>query len=132
VRFLGALPPGEVLGWMQRAALLAAPSLTARDGDSEGLPTILCEAAAAGLPAVATRHSGIPEIVSEGETGLLGPEGDSGLLARNIDWLLASPELCKAMAKAARLRALDRFDLARQTARLEKHYDYLVREGRDA
>jgi colanic acid/amylovoran biosynthesis glycosyltransferase len=124
--FTGALPPAEVLGWMQRAWLLAAPSVTAGDGDSEGLPTILCEAAAAGLPVVATRHSGIPEIVSEGETGLLGPEGDVGLLSRNLALLLSSPRMRESLAGAARLRALDRFDLARQTEQLEDYYDYLT------
>ena len=53
---------------MRRAWLLAAPSLTAGDGDAEGLPTVAVEAAASGLPVVAT-HSGIPEAVSDGETG---------------------------------------------------------------
>lgn len=125
-RFTGALPPAEVLGWMQRAWLLAAPSVTAGDGDAEGLPTIVCEAAAAGLPVVATRHSGIPEAVSEGETGLLSPERDVGLLARNLALLLGSPRMREALAGAARLRALDRFDLARQTERLEGYYDFLT------
>lgn len=126
VRFTGALPPDEVLGWMQRAWLLAAPSVTAGDGDAEGLPTVLCEAAAVGLPVVATRHSGIPEVVSEGETGLLSPERDVGLLARNLSLLLASPRMRESLAGAARLRALDRFDLVRQIERLEGYYDYLT------
>ena len=126
VRFTGALTPEEVLGWMQRAWLLAAPSVTAGDGDAEGLPTVLCESAAAGLPVVATRHSGIPEIVSEGETGLLSPEGDVALLARNLSLLLASPHMRESMAAGARLRALDRFDLGRQIGRLEGYYDFLT------
>lgn len=123
VRFLGVLPPGDVLDWMQRAWLLAAPSVTARDGDSEGLPTILCEAAAAGLPAVATRHSGIPEAVADGETGLLSDERDIAALARNISTLLASASLREDMSSRARDRAGQRFDLQAQTARLEAHYD---------
>jgi glycosyltransferase involved in cell wall biosynthesis len=130
VRFLGALPPGEVLGWMQRAWLLAAPSVTARDGDAEGLPTVLCEAAAAGLPVVATRHSGIPEIVADGETGLLSAEGDVAALARNISTLLASPERRQAMSSSARQRAERRFDLRVQSARLERLYDAVT--GRSA
>lgn len=129
VCFTGALRPAEVLSWMQRAWLLAAPSVTAGDGDGEGLPTVLCEAAAAGLPVVATRHSGIPEAVAEGETGLLSPEGDVALLARNLSLLLGSPRLRESLAGAARLRALDRFDLARQTERLEGYYDYLTGRG---
>lgn len=129
VRFTGALAPDEVLAWMQRAWLLAAPSVTAGDGNAEGLPTVLCESAAAGLPVVATRHSGIPEIVSEGETGLLSPEGDVALLARNLSLLLASPHMRDSMAAAARLRALDRFDLGRQIGRLEGYYDFMTGRG---
>ncbi|HEX8261667.1 MAG TPA: glycosyltransferase [Allosphingosinicella sp.] len=126
VRFAGALPPVEVLGWMRRAWLLAAPSVTARDGDAEGLPTVICEAAAAGLPVVATRHSGIPEAVLDGETGLLSAEGDVAALARNLSFLLASPDMREAMSAAGRRLARERFDLEAQTARLERHYDSVV------
>lgn len=126
VRFLGTLAPAELLDWMQRAWLIAAPSVTARDGDSEGLPTVLCEAAAAGLPAVATRHSGIPEIVVDGETGLLSDEGDVATLSRNIATLLASPERREPMASRARDRAEQCFDLQDQSAKLEALYDAVI------
>ena len=126
VRFLGERPPVEVAGWMRRAWLLAAPSVTAGDGDAEGLPTVVCEAAASGLPVIATRHSGIPEAVVDGETGLLCDERDSPALARNLSALLADPERRAAMAAAARRRAERCFDLKRQVARLEAHYDALA------
>jgi colanic acid/amylovoran biosynthesis glycosyltransferase len=123
VRFLGALPPAELLGWMQKAWLLATPSVTAGDGDSEGLPTVLCEAAAVGLPAVATRHSGIPEIVADGETGLLCAERDPAALARNLSALLGDPALRERLSASAFRRARRLFDLRLQTERLERHYD---------
>ena len=126
VRFLGALPPREVLEWMRRAWLLAAPSVTAGDGDAEGLPTVVCEAAAAGLPVVATRHSGIPEAVADGETGLLSAERDIAGLARNLAELLSNPDRRGAMAAAARARAERDFDIARQIARIEDRYDALA------
>lgn len=126
VRFLGTLAPAELLGWMNRACLLAAPSITARDGDAEGLPTVLCEAAAAGLAAVATRHSGIPEIIADGETGLLSDEGDVAALSRNIATLLASPEQRRLMASKARQRAESCFDLRSQSEKLEAHYDAIL------
>jgi glycosyltransferase involved in cell wall biosynthesis len=120
VQFLGALPPGEVAQWMRRAALLAAPSLTAADGDAEGLPNVVVEAAASGLPVVATRHSGIPEAVEDGKTGFLVAEGDGGTLAAALAAALrAGPE----MSKAARALAEDRFDRVRLSARLERLYD---------
>jgi glycosyltransferase involved in cell wall biosynthesis len=125
VRFLGALPAPQVAAWMRRAALLAAPSVTARDGDAEGLPTVIVEAAASGLPTVGTRHSGIPEAVVDGETGFLVPEGDVGALAARLAELLGSADLRARMGAAAVRLAEDRFDLRAQTARLEAIYDEL-------
>lgn len=122
-RFLGALPPDEVASWMRRASVLAAPSLTAGDGDAEGLPNVVVEAAASGLPVVATLHSGIPEAATDGETGFLVPEGDSAALADRIGALLDAADLRGAMGEAARRMAEERFDRARLTARLEAIYD---------
>ena len=65
----------EVYRLLGESRILAAPSRTAADGDSEGLPTTVVEAMALGVPVVSTRHSGIPEAVVDGVTGLLGPNG---------------------------------------------------------
>jgi glycosyltransferase involved in cell wall biosynthesis len=123
VEFTGALPPDEVARWMGRAWGLAAPSVTAADGDSEGLPTVVFEAAAASLPVVASDHSGLPEAVADGETGFVVPEGDVAALAGRLETLLASADLRARMAVAARKRAEERFDSGRQTAALEDLYD---------
>jgi colanic acid/amylovoran biosynthesis glycosyltransferase len=123
VRFLGALDAAAVVEWMQRAEVLAAPSLTARNGDAEGLPTVIVEAAASSLPVVATHHSGIPEAVVDDETGFLVPEGDAAALAGRLALLLGSAELRERMGRAARAMAEAKFDLPRQTARLEDLYD---------
>jgi glycosyltransferase involved in cell wall biosynthesis len=123
VQFLGALPPDEVAMWMRRAALLAAPSLTARDGDAEGLPNVVVEAAASGLPVVGTRHSGIPEAVEDGRTGLLVAEGEAEGLAARLRELLGSATLRRGMGIAARRLAKDKFDRRRLTDRLEALYD---------
>jgi glycosyltransferase involved in cell wall biosynthesis len=130
VRFLGAQPPDEIARWMGRAALLAAPSVTARDGDSEGLPTVVIEAAAASLPALVSDHSGLPEAVVDGRSGFVVPEGDSGALAARLAELIASPDLTARMGAAARAVAAARFDAARQAAALEARYDELVKAGR--
>ncbi|HMG47950.1 MAG TPA: glycosyltransferase [Allosphingosinicella sp.] len=123
VQFLGALPSAEVAQWMRRAAVLAAPSLTAADGDAEGLPNVVVEAAASGLPAVATRHSGIPEAVDEGVTGLLVAEGDAAALAARLGELLGAEMRRREMGAAARRLAEVRFDRARLRQRLEEFYD---------
>ncbi|MEA3062175.1 MAG: colanic acid/amylovoran biosynthesis glycosyltransferase [Sphingomonadales bacterium] len=123
VTFAGALPPEEVARWMGRAWLLAAPSVTAADGDSEGLPTVVCEAAAASLPVVASDHSGLPEAVVDGETGFIVPEGDAVALAERLETLLESPDLRARMAGTARRMAEERFDSVLQIAALEALYD---------
>jgi glycosyltransferase involved in cell wall biosynthesis len=125
VTFAGALPPAEVEAHLRASRMLAAPSRTARDGDAEGLPTTVLEAAALGLPVVATRHSGIPEAVVHGETGLLSPEGDPVALAANITRLLADEPLRSRFGARGRAHVAAHFDLARQSARLEELYDRL-------
>jgi len=126
VRFLGSLHAGAVAEWMQRACMLAAPSVTARNGDTEGLPTVIVEAAAAGLPVVGTWHSGIPEAVADGETGFLVAENDSAALAERMGLLLGAADLRARMGTAGRRLVEERFDLRRQTARLEQIYDEVL------
>jgi colanic acid/amylovoran biosynthesis glycosyltransferase len=126
VQFLGALSPDAVRAWMRRAWLLAAPSITARDGDAEGLPTVICEAAAVGLPVVASAHSGIKEGVRDIETGFLVPEGDTRAMAARIIDLLENPGLRVRMASAARAFAEKSFSRTCQLASLEARYDSLL------
>jgi colanic acid/amylovoran biosynthesis glycosyltransferase len=126
VLFLGAQPPQAVRDWMRRAWVLAAPSHRARNGDAEGLPTVLMEAAAVATPAIATRHSGNPEAVIHGQSGLLVQEGDAEALAAGLEELLGSPDLRARMAGEARSLAVARFDALRQAERLEAHYDRLL------
>jgi glycosyltransferase involved in cell wall biosynthesis len=132
VRFLGELPSEEVAQWMRRASVLAAPSLTAADGDAEGLPNVVVEAAASGLPVVGTRHSGIPEAVDEGVTGFLVPEGDAEALAARLAEVLGSESLRREMGVAARRLAERKFSRQMLTARLESIYDEVAGFDRQA
>lgn len=125
VTFLGQRSQEEVASWMRRAWLLAAPSLTACDGDAEGLPTAIVEAAAAGLPVVASDHSGAPEAVDDGASGFVVPEGDAAALTRRLLDLIGSERLRASMSAASRAIAETRFDASRQTRILERHYDRL-------
>ncbi|GIF00693.1 glycosyltransferase [Paractinoplanes rishiriensis] len=129
--FLGAQPPEQVTRVLTASRLLAAPSRTARDGDTEGLPTTVLEAAALGLPVVATTHSGIPEAVTDGETGLLGPEGDRAALAANLSRLLADDVLRKRLGSQARTRVAERFNLTVQSRQLEALYDELTPDSQN-
>jgi glycosyltransferase involved in cell wall biosynthesis len=131
VRFLGALDPDDVAGWMRRSTLLAAPSVTARDGDAEGLPNTIVEAAASALPAVGTDHGGIAEAIVDGETGFIVRERAPEELAARLLTLLEDSDLRGRMGAAARAMAERKFDFVRQMQRLEALYDE-VRAGRCA
>ena len=107
---------------MASAGLLAAPCVIAPDGDRDGLPTVIPEAMASGLPVVATRTVGIPEIVIDGETGLLAEPGDARDLARAIAQLQGDPERADGMARAARSKVEEEYDLDRNLSRLRDHF----------
>jgi colanic acid/amylovoran biosynthesis glycosyltransferase len=123
VRFVGTLPADEVRGWMNRARVLCVPSVTAANGDSEGLPLVVLEAMAMGLPIVGSTSAGIPEAVTHGCQGLLGGEGDRAALADNLRVVLSDPDAWQRMSDGAIDRVRETFDLRRQNARLEELYD---------
>jgi glycosyltransferase involved in cell wall biosynthesis len=122
VRWLGARPHAEVRQWLSRAAVFSLPSCTAANGDAEGLGIVLVEAAASGVPVVATRHGGIPEAVEDGKTGFLVAERSAGELADALDALLSAESLRARMGGEARRLASERFDIRRQTEALERLY----------
>lgn len=124
--FLGAQPPCVVRDLMYRASVLAAPSIVAPSGDTEGLPITLCEAQAIGLPIVAFRGPGIAEAIVENETALLVPPGQHAAFAGAIGSILEGPGLSARLASAGRRRAEAHFSLAAQTARLEDLYTEAV------
>jgi glycosyltransferase involved in cell wall biosynthesis len=124
--FLGMQPHREVHRWMQRAQVLAAPSIIARNGDSEGLPTVLCEAQALGLPIASFHGPGVDEAVVENKTALLAPQGDEQALGEAILRLLSDRGLQKDLAAAGQRRAAELFDIQKQTALLEERYDEIV------
>lgn len=92
----------------------------------EGLPVTLMEAAAMGLPAVATDIRGCREVIVDTETGLLIPLGDWQALARAIIWLLNSPEERKRMGQSARHRAEDLFEATKVYQQVEAVYGELL------
>ncbi len=126
VRFLGARPHGEVMAWMRKAAVLVLPSVRTGTGRIEGLGMVMLEAAASGVPAIGARLGGIPEGIIDGETGFLVPERDPAALAQRLGDLLDDQTLRRRMGAAARNLVERKFDLRRQTAALEEHYDTVL------
>jgi glycosyltransferase involved in cell wall biosynthesis len=100
-----------LLGEYRNADLFALASRIARDGDRDGLPNVLAEAQSQALACVATRVSAIPELVRDGQTGLLVEENDPDALARALEALIASPARRRALGQAGQARVLEHFAL---------------------
>jgi glycosyltransferase involved in cell wall biosynthesis len=96
--------------------LLPAADVVALPSFTEGLPNVALEASAAGVPVVATAVGGTPEVVADGETGLLVPAGDPDALAGALLTLLRDPAVRSRMVAAGRRRMRERFTFAAQAA----------------
>lgn len=126
-QFLGLQPPDAVKSWMNRARLLAAPSVTGSEGDSEGLPNVVMEAQAMALPVVSTFHAGIPEAVTDGETGFLAKERDVEALAEYSRRLLKDAQMWQNFSAKGRDNVQANFDRTKQTGVLEGIYEAVLR-----
>lgn len=87
VKLLGWKQQEEIVTLLNDADILIAPSITGNDGDQEGIPVVLMEALAQGIPVLSTQHSGIPEVVQDGKSGFLVPERDVDALAEKLVFL---------------------------------------------
>jgi len=130
VEITGALPRERVRTLLQAQDLLLCPSVTASSGDSEGIPVVLMEAMASSVPVVATEHSGIPELVRDGWSGLLAPEHDYEALADHLKRLADDRELALRLAVNGRRAIEQSFDVRRLVADLEAQLVELVARER--
>lgn len=116
ITWLGKVPHDDV-GWVMSAGdVFVLPSL------SEGLPTVVCEAMACGLPVVATAVDGTPEIVDDPATGLLVQPHDAGGLAAALARVLDHPDMARAMAAEALRRSEAEYTWAANARRMEQVY----------
>ena len=118
VRFAGWRGPEEVRRILAAGQIFIAPSVTADNGDAEGVPVAMMEAMAVGLPVLGTVHSGIPELVADGVSGYLVPERDADALAAQLERLLSSPASWPVMGRAGRTRVEREFNIERLNDRL--------------
>ncbi|WP_088278336.1 glycosyltransferase [Ideonella sp. A 288] len=110
VQLTGKLTREHVIARYGRAAVYVQPSRVAADGDRDGIPNVLLEAMAVGVPVVATRVSGIPEVVHHRRNGLLVEPDDPAALADAIAHLIESPALGVELGRAARSTVTEHFD----------------------
>jgi glycosyltransferase involved in cell wall biosynthesis len=113
----------EVIELLANADLLVAPSVPTSGGKREGIPVVLMEAMSCGLPVVASRLSGIPELVEDGVSGILVAPGDPSAVASAIRRLADDPALRARMGAAARARVIRDFDLMTNTRTIVDRVD---------
>lgn len=119
VELLGNLSLEELRHWYRRATVLVVPCLVSPDGESDGLPTVVIEAMASGLPVIGTITAGIPEAIENEVTGFLVPAQSAEDLAKRIEELLKDIRLRLRFAGNGRMLAEREFDLTRNVAVLQ-------------
>jgi colanic acid/amylovoran biosynthesis glycosyltransferase len=122
VQLLGPRPQSEVMEQVRNAAVFAAPCVEGADGNRDGLPTVLLEAMALGTPCISTDVTGIPEILRDGETGLLVGQRDVAGLAVAIEALITDVALGARLARQARRLIETEFDIHSNTRHLREHF----------
>jgi glycosyltransferase involved in cell wall biosynthesis len=124
IEFLGDV--SDVPALLRRASMFVLPSLT------EGLPLTVLEAMATGLPVIATRVGGTPEVVDDGTTGLLVDPREPEQMARAMMRIFECPELGRRLGDAAHLRVAEHFDVREMVSRYESLYEEVLGANRRA
>lgn len=132
VELAGPRPQRELLAHIQNAAVFAAPCVIGPDGNRDGLPTVLLEAMALGTPCVSTDVTGIPEVLRDGQTGLMADQRDPASLANALERLLADSGLRIRLASEARALIEAEFDVDCNAARLREVFETAGRVERPA
>jgi colanic acid/amylovoran biosynthesis glycosyltransferase len=124
----GMKPHAQVLSEIHNSHIMLAPSITAANGDHEGIPNALKEAMATGMPVLSTWHSGIPELVSDQKSGFLVPEKDVDSLEDRLRKLIDHPDLWPRMGEAGRSIVENDYDIHALNARLFELYKGLSKQ----
>ena len=122
----------EIAREMRRARCFVQHSVTPPSGDTEGTPLAVLEAMASGLPVVATRHGGIPDVVTDDQTGYLVDEGDVDAMAAAMAVFLSSPDTAAKLGSAGRQYAETEHSLEKRIAKLEKILEQVIEDASPA
>ena len=112
IDWLGALDHDRLLELYRGAGLLVLPCRIAKNGDRDGIPNVLMEAMSQGTPAISTNVSAIPELIEDGQTGILVPPDDAAALGRAIILLARDPVRRQQFGSAGAARVASAFAMA--------------------
>jgi len=126
ISFLGRLSAEHVLAEMERARVLCVPSIRAVSGDAEGLPTVILEAQALGLPVVTSAQGGTTEGIIDGVTGAAFPQRDVRALAEALMRFLDDDGLWTSASLNAVKFSKEKLDISQHSERLEAYYDEII------
>lgn len=119
IAWRGALPQQDVLALYRDSDLFALPSRITADGDRDGLPNVMVEAASQRLCCIGTNISGIPELFTDGENGLLVPPDDASALAAALERAMRDPALRARLGQVAETRVRQDFNASSSVAELK-------------
>ncbi len=120
ITFHGGLRHEKALEMLGRSHMYVQHSVVASDGDCEGMPVSIMEAAGHGLPVVATRHGGIPELVEHGKNGYLVEEYDVDGMGHYMYEVWRDADMARVLGDNARVKAAKEFDMERQSEELKR------------
>jgi glycosyltransferase involved in cell wall biosynthesis len=123
VHFPGWQTPEQIRQWHDRSDIFVMPSIITGNGDRDGIPNVILEAMATGLPVISTSISGIPEVIQHHYNGLLVSEKNSAQLYQSISYLTDHPGLRVQFAENARRTVEQRFDHRQGNARLKELFE---------
>src|SRR5690349_6618519 len=119
VRLMGDITQQELISIYQNATIFALTPMQTEDGDRDGIPNVLVEAMAVGLPVVTTAVAGIPELVDNNQNGLLYQPHDVNGISSGILELLRDAEKRRQLGKAGAKKVNEQFDIALAANRLQ-------------
>jgi colanic acid/amylovoran biosynthesis glycosyltransferase len=128
VKLLGWKDQQEVATLMYNSDIFMAPSVTSYAGNQEGIPATLMEAMARGLPVLSTYHTGIPELVKDGQSGFLVPERDVTALTEKLTWLASHPQCWSEMGCIGRKLVETYHDINKLNDQLIEIYGNLLQQ----
>ena len=113
VRLTGKVPQDGILNWFRQASIFVLPCHIAKDGNRDGVPNVLVEAMSMGLPVVSTAIASIPELIQNGDNGILTPPHHPESLAEALGLLLQDPDRRTSLGIAARKTVKEQFCVSR-------------------